>query len=117
MLLITINNNKSKFQGFINDFVNALNSVQYQITVNPNMLLVYLLSLIDKNVRDQNNQNIFLERVSCIFTDVENTDIEQLFVMMTFDKNGVDEYSARQQDISTFSIFDIMEGIGHFYKV
>jgi hypothetical protein len=111
------NNNQSNFQVFIDDFVNALNSDQYKITVNPNMLLVYLLSLIDKNVLDQNNKNIFLERVSCIFTDVENNDIEQLFVMMTLDKNGVDEYILRKQDISTFSTFDMnMEDIGHFLQ-
>ena len=110
-------NNETNFQVFINNFVNALNSQQYEITVNSNMLLVYLLSLIDKNVLDQNNQNIFLERVSCIFTDVENNDIEQLFVMMTFDKNGLDEYNERQQDISTFSAIDInMEDIEHFLQ-
>jgi len=100
-------NNKNSFQTFIESFVDALNSVPYQITVNPNMLCVYLLSLIDKNVLDQNNINIFRERVSCIFTDVENNDIEQLFVMMTLDKNGVDEYIKRNQDITAFSALDI----------
>ena len=100
-------NNKNSFQTFINNFVNELNSVQYQITVNPNMLCVYLLSLIDKNVADPNNINIFLERVSCIFTDVANNDIEELFVMITSDAEGVSEYIARNQDITAFSALDI----------
>lgn len=100
-------NNKNSFQTFIDSFVNELNSVQYQITVNPNMLCVYLLSLIDKNVADSNNIKIFLERVSCIFTDVANNDIEELFVMITSDAEGVSEYITRNQDITAFSALDI----------
>ena len=102
--IVNLNRNIPIFQTFINDFVTMAG-----ISVNINVLFIYLLTLIDKDIRyvtqaQKLNVHKLVERLITIFSDVGEQSLEQLFVMLTSNKEGVHEYKLKKLDISEFSV-------------
>ena len=102
--IVNLSRNIPIFQTFINDFV-----VMTGISVNINVLFIYLLTLIDKDIqyntpKQKTNVHMLVERVITIFSNVGEQSLEQLFVMLTSNKEGVHEYKLKKLDISEFSV-------------
>lgn len=103
--IVNLSRNIPNFQYFINNFV-----IKARISVNINVLFIYLLTLIDKDIQygtEEQKLNVhkLVERLITIFSDVEEQSLEQLFVMLTSNKEGVHEYKLKKLDISEFSVY------------
>lgn len=103
--IVNLSRNILIFQTFIIDFVRMAG-----ISVNINVLFIYLLTLIDKDIQygtEEQRLNVrkLVERLITIFSDVEEQSLEQLFVMLTSNKEGVHEYKLKKLDISEFSVY------------